>query len=42
MKYSKWVKKGTILIARILSLVTQKIDRVPKIKMFREQTARLP
>ena len=39
MKYSKWVKKGVILVARVLSLVTQKIDRVPKIKMFPEQTA---
>ena len=39
MKSSKWVNKGTVLVARILSLVTQKIDRVPKIKMFQEQTA---
>ena len=46
MKYSKWLNNGTILFVRVLSLVTQKIDRVPKlfiwIKMFQEQTARLP
>ena len=31
MKYSKWLNNGAILFVRVLSLVTRKIDRVPKL-----------